>query len=124
MRLTRNEAWTNSPQDIATILDRWRGSKAQAVAYTVSHGVLILRLYPAQPTSPRSAYIQCKDCQTIQLYQTDWERADISISSSPHRLGTVYTITDPGRLHVVCWAAFLTESDTRINFHHEWSNLE
>src|SRR2546430_2358790 len=46
-----NEAWTNSPQDISEILDRWRGSKAQAVAYTVSHGVLILRLYPSQPSS-------------------------------------------------------------------------
>lgn len=119
-----NEAWTNSPQDIATILERWRGSKAQAVAYTVSHGTLVLRLYPLQPTSPRSAYIQCKDCQTIQIYQTDWERADISISSSPNHLGTVYTITDPGRLHVVCSALLLTESDIRINFHRDWSNLE
>ena len=117
-----SDAWTNSPENIAAILERWRGSKAQAVAYTVSHGVLMLRLYPAHPTSARCAYIQCKDCQTIQLYQTDWERADISISSSPHRLGTIYTIIDPGRLHVVCWSVFLIESDTRIDFHREWSD--
>jgi len=119
-----NEVWTNSPQDTAEMLDRWRGSKAQAVAYTVGHGVLILRLYSAQPESPRSAYIQCKDCQIIQLYQTDWEHADIAITSSPHRLGTLYTITDPGHLHIVCWAVFLTESETRIDFHRRWTNLE
>jgi len=117
-----SDAWTKSPETIATILDRWRGSNAQAVAYTVSHGVLVLRLYPPHPTSARSAYIQCKDCQTIQLYQTDWERADISISSSSRRLGTVYTLVDSGRLHVVCGAVFLIESDTRIDFHREWSD--
>jgi hypothetical protein len=119
-----NEEWKKSPEEIAAVLDRWRHSKAQAWAYTCGHGVFILRLFPAEPISSRTAYIQCRDCQVIQLYQTDWENADITISSAPHRLGVVYTITDPGRLQIVCWSVFVTESDKMINFHRDWSNLD
>ncbi len=104
------------------MLERWRGAKVEAVAYTASHGVLMLRL--SEAGSARGAYVQCRDCQTIQLFQMRWEPADISISSAPHRLGTVYTLLDPGRLHVVCWAVFLRESDRPINFHREWSANE
>ncbi len=50
------------------------------------------------------------DCQVLQLFCTEWTEADISISSAPHRLGTVFTVADPGRLHLVCWSVFATEN--------------
>ena len=114
--------WIGDIKTITEILTRWRGSRAEPIAYTSSHGVFVLALFPSPSTSTRVAYVQCKDCQVIQLYQTRWETADIGITVVPHRLGEVHTITDPGRLHVVCFAVFVTEVDTPIDFLKEWAS--
>ena len=113
--------WTGEFELMKEMLARWRGARAEPIAYTVSHGIFILGLFPSPRTSNRVGYIECKDCQVIQLYQTHWENADIGISVTSHRLGRVHTITDPGRLHLVCYAAFVTEVETPINFHKEWN---
>ena len=110
--------WTTNAEELDSLVERWRGARAESWAYTVSHGVFILALH----RPPRTAYIQFKDCQAIHLHRTSWESADISISRVPHRLGVVHTVTDPGNFHLVCWAAFGIESDHFINFHREWSN--
>lgn len=115
--------WIGEPDAINESLARWRGWRAQPVAYTVSHGILILSLFPANRTLRREAYIQCKDCQVVQLYRTSWDDADIGVTATKHRLGLVHTVTDPGRLHVVCYAVFVAEAEKPINFHKEWSVL-
>jgi hypothetical protein len=118
-----NQNWTTTIEELAAVLERWRGATAQAMGYTTGHGVFILGLLPTDRSKFRCAYIQCKDCQVIQLYQTYWPGADITVSVAPHRLGQLYTFTDPGHFHLVCYAAFAIETDTPINFHREWSNL-
>ena len=106
-----SETWTQSYDETAALISRWRGSKAIAWQYIAGHGRFLLRLVRQDGASRRSAYLQCGDCQVLQLFRTEWTDADVSISSAPHRLGTVFTITDPGRLHLVCWSVFATESE-------------
>src|SRR3954463_9592824 len=108
-----SETWTKDQSETIALVSRWRGSNAIAWQYIVTHGRFLLRL-AQQDEFSRSAYLQCGDCQVLQLFRTDWTNADISISSSPHRLGTVFTVTDPGRLHVVCWSVFAKESERPV----------
>jgi hypothetical protein len=109
-----SEAWTQSEDATVALLSRWRGSKAIAWQYVAGHGRFLLRLVRQDSTSRNSAYLQCGDCQVLQLFHTEWSDADISISSAPHRLGTVFTVMDPGRLHLVCWSVFATESEKGV----------
>jgi hypothetical protein len=106
--------WTQKYDDTIALVSRWRGSKAVAWQYIAGHGRFLLRLNRLDNTFPQSAYLQCGDCQVIQLFRTEWTEADISISAAPHRLGTVYTVIDPGKLHLVCWSVFAIESTNPI----------
>jgi hypothetical protein len=103
--------WTGSTDEFDALLTRWRGARAEAWHYHVSHGVFYLALH----RSPAVAYLQFKDCQSIHLYRTVWEPADLCVSRVPHRLGTLHTIVDPGNFHLVCWAAFGAESPRRVS---------
>jgi hypothetical protein len=103
--------WTHSADEFDALLVRWRGARAEAWSYSVSHGVFYLALH----RPPGVAYIQFKDCQSIHLYRTSWEPSDLVVSRVPHRLGTLHTVIDPGNFHVVCWAAFGAESDRRVS---------
>lgn len=103
--------WTHSADEFDALLTRWRGARAQAWRYQVTHGVFYLRLYRGEA----NAWLQFKDCQAIHLYRTDWEPSDLVVSRMPHRLGTLHTIVDPGNFHLVCWAVFGAESDRRVS---------
>ena len=111
------DTWTQTLDETAALISRWRGSTAIAEQYIACHGRFLLRLV-RQDDARRSAYLQCGDCQVIQLFRTQWTDADISISSGPHWLGTVITITDPGRFHLVCWSVFATETERRVCFEY------
>ena len=115
-RIMSSETWTKDYDETVALISRWRGSKAIAEQYVAGHGRFLLRLIRQSKVTRRSesAFLQCGDCQVIQLFRTVWDEADISISSAPHRLGTVFTITDPGKLHLVCWSVCATESEKRI----------
>ena len=116
-RVMDSETWTQNLDETVALISRWRGSTAIAEQYIAGHGRFLLRLV-RQDGTRRSAYLQCGDCQVIQLFRTQWTDADISISSAPHRLGTVFTITDPGRFHLVCWSVFATETERRVIFEY------
>ena len=92
------------------MLEAWRGARAEAWSYTVGHGVFVLALH----RPPRVAYIQFKDCQSIQLRRTSWGPSDLVVSRDIRDLGTVNTFTDSVNFHLVCWAAFGAESDHLI----------
>ena len=112
-----SESWTNSFEETVEVVTRWRGSTAIAEQYIAGHGRFLLG-FVRQDEPRRNAYLQCGDCQVIQLYRTHWTDADISISAAPHRFGTVFTITDPGRFHLVCWSVFATETERRVFFEY------
>ena len=112
--------WIEEIEAIKKFLERWRGATVSPSAYTSGHGVLILGLFNAPKAPGKLAYIQCKDCQVIQFYRTHIENSDLGISVEQHRLGKVHTITEPGRLHIVCYSVFVTEVEKRINFHKEF----
>lgn len=113
-RVMDSETWTQNYDETVALISRWRGSKAIAWQYIAGHGRFLLRLVQQDGASRRSAFLQCGDCQVFQLFRTEWPDADISISSAPHRLGTVFTITDPGRIHLVCRSVFATESERGV----------
>ena len=114
------EKWTDSPQDIAALLDRWRGLWAKPVAYTDNCRTLILQLYHPQTDSSldrsECAYVKCEMCSSVLLLQTHWTKAGIAISSTPHPFGQFYTLIDSGHLHIVCERVSVTESEIEKNF--------
>ena len=102
--------WTKTALELDELLDAWHGARAEAWAYTVGHGVFVLALH----RPPRVAYIQFKDCQSIQLHRPFWEPSDLAVSRVLDRLGVVHTFIDPGNFQLVCCAAFGAESDHPI----------
>ena len=116
-----SQAWTKTDEETLAVLERWRGTKVCAWDYSAGHGRLMLRFWPVSGDSTRgSAYLTCLDCQVVQLFSTSWERADISISRASHRLDTLVTVTDPGRLQVVCYGVAAVENDGSHVFYDDY----
>jgi hypothetical protein len=111
--------WTRNYDDTVTTLARWRGFKAVVWEYASGHGQLLIRFFPPDQRERRGYYLLCKDCQVLQFFGTEFANSDISLTRGEHRLGQVITITDPGRIQVICWAAFAAETEIPISLHEE-----
>jgi hypothetical protein len=115
------QKWTKTDDETLAVLQRWRGTKVCAWDYCAGHGRFMFRFFPVDGHAARgSAFLSCLDCQVVQLFHTGWERADISVSRAAHHLGTVFTITDPGRLQVVCYGVSVAETDGSSVFYADY----
>jgi len=75
-RVMDSETWTQNLDETVALISRWRGNTVIAEQYIAGHGRFLLRLV-RQDGTRRSAYLQCGDCQVIQLFRTQWTDADI-----------------------------------------------
>jgi hypothetical protein len=92
--------------DLRSKLSLWRGSGAQVWDYSVSHGVLRIKLQ--RPGADSCAVLMLKNCERVS-FTAWWDGFDPTIETAEDFDGERVLVRDADRLNVDCGAAFLSE---------------
>jgi hypothetical protein len=98
------EHWISEQNGVLNELRRWKGAKAQAWGYCVSHSQLLIRIYWVQENTtpgPTSLWLWLNDCYQVS-FQSSWDNVEIRIEQVSGRWGPEYIVTDSDRLTVRC----------------------
>jgi len=96
-------SWISDDQHLAMLFTKWRGSRAEAWAYNVSHGQFLLRLHRL---ASHSLFIWCKSCQYVS-FASHWSDSAVQVASSSGQV----VLSDHEYLSVSCGAVFAAETD-------------
>ena len=104
------------------LLERWRGTHAQAWEYSCSHSRFLLRLirHDEKMNPLSSAYILCYDCFSLQ-FEDGWKGVDLRIESTASNPRKNCIVTDREHLRIVCSGVSAVET-TVMPFIHLAAN--
>jgi hypothetical protein len=113
------QSWIKGKEDVLRELKHWEGAKAQAWAYSVSHGQFLVRLYREEGhqkhESPSSLYMYLKVCDRVE-FDSLWRDAHIHIDEKKGEHGPEFIVSDGNRLSITCGAVFATVSQEFVRF--------
>ena len=96
--------WESEEERVQVLLEEWRGSMAEAWAYTVSHGQFLLRLHRQ---SEESLFVWFKNCRNVQ-FAPSWQASSVKLERNAD--GALLA-TDGGNLNVSCASIQVAEND-------------
>ena len=90
-------------QELQLLVERWRGTHAQAWEYSCSHSRFLLRLIreDEQMNPLSSAYILCYGCFSLQ-FDNAWKGVDLRIESTASNSRKNCMVTDREHLRIEC----------------------
>jgi hypothetical protein len=104
------QSYAKTIEEISLLICEWKGSRAQAWEYTVSHGQFLVRLHRDDDPDDLSLFLWCKGCYRVN-FTSHWVNSNLEISKSQGEYGTVWLLKDADNLSVSSSALFAFVSD-------------